>query len=479
MKRLTLVLALALTAAACLTATASAHYPATGNFGINGFDVTFSEHDGTPAIQSGAHPYAMTSTLGANVDGEGNPEGWLKDFFLNAPTGFLADPSAYPRCTSVEFLLKEEFDTGGALNGCALETQVGIAATSINSVGEWHTSAIFNLVPPPGTLARFGFTVAKLDVIVDVGLRQEPPYNGIAAVRNTLQLVKVFGSRFQLWGDPASTLHDESRGRCGLKNVFGLPPGPNAFEFDPTSDETCPVEPNPRPFLTLPTTCAEPLQSSFEAFSWEGMTGLDDGFDSGSVPTHDAGGNPIPFAECGGLTFKPSIATTPTSRAAHSPTGLDLSLGVKDEGLTSLGGRAQSQIRKVVVTLPEGMTANPSVAEGLAVCSEADLGRETLAATPGEGCPQESKLGTVEVESPLLEEPIRGALFQATPHHNLADDSLLAFYIVIKNPQLGDPRQTDRQGRAGPQNRPARRHNRRNPPAALQQLQAALPRGRS
>ncbi|HEY8809936.1 MAG TPA: hypothetical protein VIM28_07930, partial [Solirubrobacterales bacterium] len=431
MKRAISILALALAVAACLPAAAAAHYPASGNFGINGFDVTFSEADGTPAIQAGSHPFAMTATLGANVDGESNPEGWLRDFFLDAPNGFLADPTAYPRCTSVEFLLKEEFDTGGTLNGCQLKTQVGISAASISSVGSWQTSAIFNLVPPPGSLARFGYTVAKLDVIVDVGLRPEPPYNGVASARNVLQLVKVFGSKFQLWGDPAGAVHDESRGRCGLEIVTGLPPGPDAFEFDPTSDESCPVAPNPKPFLTLPTTCAEPLRSSFEAFSWEGES------DTGSAPTHDAGGNPIPFSECGSLIFKPSIVTTPTSRAAHSPTGLDLSLNVEDEGLTSLGGRSQSRIRKVVVTLPEGMTANPSVAEGLEVCSEADLARETLQAAPGEGCPQESKLGTVEVESPLVEEPLKGSLFQATPHHNLAGDSLLAFYIVIKSPKLG------------------------------------------
>ncbi|HET8863443.1 MAG TPA: hypothetical protein VFM94_09360 [Solirubrobacterales bacterium] len=136
-------------------------------------------------------------------------------------------------------------------------------------------------------------------------------------------------------------------------------------------------------------------------------------------------------------SFKPSITTEPTSKAAQSPTGLDLSLDVKDEGLTSLDGRSQSQIRRVALTLPEGMIANPSVAEGLAVCSEADLVRETLQAEPGQGCPEASKIDSVEVESPLVDEAIKGFLFQATPHANLADDSLIALYIVIKNPKLG------------------------------------------
>jgi hypothetical protein len=97
---------------------------------------------------------------------------------------------------------------------------------------------------------------------------------------------------------------------------------------------------------------------------------------------------------------------------------------------------AQSSIRKAVVTLPEGMTANPALAEGLNVCSEADLARETLAAAPGAGCPEASKIGTVEVETPLLEEPVDGSLFVAKPYEN-PFGSLLALYIVVKNPKLG------------------------------------------
>jgi hypothetical protein len=83
------------------------------------------------------------------------------------------------------------------------------------------------------------------------------------------------------------------------------------------------------------------------------------------------------------------------------------------------------------------MTVNPSQAEGLEVCSEADLERETLAAAPGEGCPQASKVGTIEVESPLVNAILKGSLFIAAPYENLAGDSLIAVYVVIKDPDLG------------------------------------------
>jgi len=141
---------------------------------------------------------------------------------------------------------------------------------------------------------------------------------------------------------------------------------------------------------------------------------------------------------CERLPFKPSIKAAPTTKAASSPTGLDFSLDVHDEGITNPSGEAtaQSDIRKSVVTLPEGFTVNPSIAEGLEVCTPAQLDRETAFSDPGAGCPNASKIGSVEVESPLLEEDVDGALYQAAPYEN-PFGSLIALYVVIKNPTLG------------------------------------------
>jgi hypothetical protein len=159
---------------------------------------------------------------------------------------------------------------------------------------------------------------------------------------------------------------------------------------------------------------------------------------SGSAETHDGAEPPNPqgFTGCEKLGFKPSITSKPTTKAAESPTGLDFSLDVNDEGLTSETGLAQSDIKRAVVTLPQGMSVNPSIAEGLVSCSEADLARETVDSAPGAGCPEASKIGTVEVETQLLDENINGALYIATQNEN-PFGSLLAMYIVIKNPTLG------------------------------------------
>jgi hypothetical protein len=420
MKRFASILAIAIAGAAFLPTGAQAA------FGINHFDVTFTNQDGTPVTQAGSHPFAMTTSLGANIGEDGLPVGWLKDFFAKQIPGLAGDTTAYPRCTTLEFLELTE-----GVNACPLETAVGITATS-TAEGSWFSAPVFNLTPPPGVLLRLGFRAVVENIVVDVSVNPNPPYNPIATVRNTPQLAHVFANKTQLWGNPSSPAHDEFRGICAFHVVEGLPfTDIEGFEFESGNGRKCPVAPRPKPFLTLPTTCAEALTTSYEAFSWEGDK------DAGSREIHDTEGNPQPFTGCGKLGFQPSISTKPTTRAAQSPTGLDLSLDVADEGLTSLEGLSQSDIRKVVLTLPEGMTANPSLAEGLGVCSEADLEEETLQAAPGEGCPEASKIGTVEVESPLIEEPVKGALYVATPHENLAEDSLIALYIVIKNPKLG------------------------------------------
>jgi hypothetical protein len=429
MKRLACTLAAACLAAAALAAPAAAHYPAQGNFGLNGFDVTFdSDANGTPATEAGSHPFAITTKLQTNLDGKGLPEGRVRDFLFEQAPGLIGDSTAYPRCSTLDFLEVKE-----GINNCPLDTALGISATAISIPGSWFSAPVFNLQPPPGVVTRLGFRALVENVVIDARVNPNPPYNLLAELHNIPQLADFFANKTQLWGDPSDPRHDELRGTCGSRTVNGLTPGDiEAFQFE-SKDKGCHrnIAPRQKPFLTLPTTCAEPLLSSYEAFSWEGDT------DFGAIFSHDAAGNPVSFAECGKLGFGASISARPTNRAASSPTGLDFSLDVEDEGLLSVDGHAKSAIRKIVTELPKGMTANPSLAEGLEVCSEADLGRERVDSAPGQGCPEASKIGTLEVESPLVEEPVTGTLYQATPHANLAGDSLIAFYVVFKNAKLG------------------------------------------
>ena len=71
------------------------------------------------------------------------------------------------------------------------------------------------------------------------------------------------------------------------------------------------------------------------------------------------------------------------------------------------------------MALPEGLTINPSAGVGLGGCTEADYVRESVDSLQGEGCPDDSKLGTVEIDTPLLTSAdIDGSIYIAEPYKN-------------------------------------------------------------
>jgi hypothetical protein len=82
------------------------------------------------------------------------------------------------------------------------------------------------------------------------------------------------------------------------------------------------------------------------------------------------------------------------------------------------------------------MTVNPSLAEGIATCSEAQYKSEQLDTKAGAGCPEASKMGSVHVLSPLLEEPVEGSLYLAEPYANRFG-TLAAMYMVARAPERG------------------------------------------
>jgi hypothetical protein len=407
---------------------------ASAAFGLENFDVQFTNEDGTPATQAGSHPFAMTTTLGLNYSGgffEWKLDAEMKDLLLEQIAGLVGDSTAMPQCSTADFLTPFE---GTALIKCPDDTAVGVTAVNLIAPAPFFylNAPVYNLVPPPGVAAKFGFNILNEKVTVDVGVKQGGEYNLTASTLNFPQPLVIFGDTLQLWGDPTNAAHDNIRSVCVGSDFATLSEGKLNFAAGSTGD--CPVQRTGRAFLTLPRSCTGPAATHYALDPW-----VEPGvWAEGSVLTHDGAEPPNPqgFTGCGKLGFKPSISAKPTTLAAQSPTGLDFSLDVSDEGLTNARGLAQSDIKKAVVTLPEGMTANPSLAEGLETCTEADLARETLNSELGAGCPNGSKIGTVELESKLVDEPIKGSLFIASQNEN-PFHSLLAMYIVLKNPTLG------------------------------------------
>jgi hypothetical protein len=431
----------ATTLLAVLLASLAIAAPAQAEFGVESFDVTFSGEDGSPALQAGSHPFAMNTEVRlesvSNGKGGRKIEENIKDFWTGQIAGFVGNPTAVPSCASADFLVEQVSIGGSKIPNCPDASVVGIAAVELLSGGPGAVGKayvpVYNLVTPPGVASKIGFIVLHEPVTIELGLNESPPYNVVGGPTNISQVADVLATTLTLWGVPADPAHDPLRGRC-LSSVSG------------GSDGKCPASVAEKPFLTMPRACQGPLPTTYAADSWlhpgarllNGYPDLSDpNWVQGLSETHGEGGEAAGMRGCSRLGFEPEISARPTAQAAESPTGLDFSLDTKNPGIENPTGYSNTDIEKAVVTLPEGMSANPSVAEGLGVCTEAELEAETAFSEAGEGCPNASKIGTVELETPVLEEKIlKGSLFIAKPYEN-PFDSLLALYIVIQDRELG------------------------------------------
>jgi hypothetical protein len=405
-----------LTALAAATASLALVAPAQAAFGLNGFDVRFENEDGSPATEAGSHPFALTTTFHVNFHGEGGeatPDGEMKNLEVALPVGFAGNPTAVPTCSRADF---RGISPGTGTSACPDDTAVGHVVAEIvgpsEEPGKGAFAPVFNLKPPKGVAAELGFVVAREPVTIDVVLRKGQPYNVSAAIVNTPQVVKFFGSELTVWGNPASPVHDSERGSCLF--VGG----------------SCPVGPGveDKPFLTLPRACAPPLAATYATTSWQEPT---------APPVVGESATKLELTGCESLGFDPQMSDSPTTTAPESPAGLDFDLDISDPGVSESEGIADSDVKAVRVTLPQGITTNPSVASGLAACTLAQYESETLDSAPGTGCPQAAKVGSVEVETPLLENTVLpGSIYVAKQHDN-PFDNLLSIYMVIKEPTLG------------------------------------------
>ena len=388
-------------------------------FGIHGFDVTFEEEDGSAATAAGSHPFVTETAFHLNFTETAPltfiPDGEIKDLEVNLPVGFAGDPTATPRCTQAQFALRNPVTETPS---CPDSTAVGVVFPEANNPGPAPEAPVYNLDPPAGVVAELGFYASDIiPVVLELSLSETKPYHVIARTVNTAQPVNVYGAEVRIWGNPESPVHDGERGNCAVPN------GP----FD---GKLCPNEgAAEKPFVTLPRACPDsPLSASYSAISWQ---------EPGAAPVTGSSASSLTPTACQGLGFGPTIEAEPTVTSAETPTGLDVDLDVDDPGLTEVTGTADSDIKKTVVTLPEGVTTNSAVANGLAGCTQAQFGSETLASTPGTGCPEASKIGSVEVETPLLENTVLpGSIYVAKQGDN-EFGNLLTIDMVIKDPKLG------------------------------------------
>jgi hypothetical protein len=392
--------------------------------GSEGFEANVYEGSETPATKAGSHPVAMSFAVDFALD-EGGPftKGDLRNLGIELPPGLIERPTAMPECSSEDFHLPRQSPWEKSLSGesCVDKTQVGIVTVrSARDGGSTRTFGLFNLTPPPGAPSELGFNAYGNPITIVPSIRQaEGEYGITLEMRKVSQLSDITGLTVTIWGVPWSVIHNAQRGDClnEVEPTFGWA---KCSVGTPENHEN-----EPLPYLTLPTSCEAPMSFKAVAVSWQQSTEV----------TRTASGAQA-LKGCSGLEFKPQGAAQLSDPKASSPSGYAFDIEVDNLGFLDAKRQVPTPVRKAVVSLPEGVTINPSVGAGLGVCSLDQYRAETPTSPPGAGCPEESKIGDFRVKSPIIAAEIDGSIFLAAPHDN-PFGGLLAVYLVAKSIDRG------------------------------------------
>jgi hypothetical protein len=415
--------------AASASTEVSASLDASSPFGFSGFDFYKAGLDGSSETQAGGHPYELQTTIEPNSEFElGTPYGvpsitgvdQPKDIVVNLPLGFAGSTLSAPECPLSQLSTEQ---------GCPPETIVGHLITEpINSLSV--NSPIWNLVPERGYPAEFGYKDGAEGAHIFY-VHVVPTPEGYVLQTEATDIPSIILRRITatFYGDPA------------LRDGTERPQVP---------------------FFTNPTACSNgPQVASVYMDSWEHPgTWRTSGHDP-EITTGEVSPSSLPVlsgessgwvsatsvspqaSACNALQFAPAIGSQPTTHQADSPSGLEFEQRLPQT--ENAGVPATPALKDTTIVFPPGMTVDPSSADGLGTCSNAQIGWEGPAAAGAPlfdftdakpECPESSKIGTLELETPLIPGKLYGEVFLAAQDSN-PFGSVFATYIVVNDPITG------------------------------------------
>jgi hypothetical protein len=377
---------LALFAATALVMLAAAGQ-ARAEFGVTpgSFVTAVVGQGGLNYSQAGGHPYSASTSFAFNsvVDPEVGitpAGGGVRDIQVDLPPGLVANPQAVEQCPIA--LL------GGIFSACPAASRVGtveLTRTGSEAVPTTDSTPVFNIAPPGGAVAALGFNFLQKEVLLYVGLRSDEDYGVRIEGLGINPAIRLLGIHLILYGDPAT--------------VFASGPS--------------------RPFLSNPTECSGGATvTTLAANSWD---------DPGDVLDYTATSPSV--TGCDQLSFEPKISIVPETGRAAIPGGYSVDLVVPQTD--DIGQLATPPLKDATVRFPRGVSINPSLADGLQGCADAEFGEHE--GRPNR-CPLASKIGTVLVTTPLIDHPLHGAIYLRQPE---PESERYAVFIAIEDPISG------------------------------------------
>jgi len=368
-------------------------------FGIEDFSIDVVDAEGNPYTQAGGHPFASithfaynhTMVESAGNGSEGSVNAFIREVLTETPVGRVGSAVATPRCPG--YLVEEE--------RCSGDSQVGTITIEYFNGGSRNTRTrgLYNVFTPAGTASRF----SSIDPYVntDAFIRTGGDYGTTIGTYDITEEARIVGVTATIWGVPADPRHDPQR-RC------------------PGIGTGCASNAAPLPLLRNPTSCGGPLTSRAVVDTWQRPGDFDTATDIQPA-----------IVGCEQLPFEPTIEVEPTTTSGDSPTGMKIQIHLpQDQDPEAV---ATADMREISVRMPEGVVLNPAVAGGLQSCGPEQI---DLDGSGPARCPEASKVGSVSLETPMLEDPLPGAVYVATPDAN-PFDSLFALYVAVHDPATG------------------------------------------
>jgi hypothetical protein len=407
-RRLALILAcgwlVACVVAALAAARAEAGPPPPGvPFSITSFETKVVDAGDQELTTASAHPQEARANFGLekylNPDySTGDFDAYwpiedMKNVITDLPPGFTGNPLTADRCP-VDLVPVQV----GIPPKCPESTAVGVMKVY---GGFPVNAAVYNVEPERGYPAEFGFSTLSFTYFLYPELRSDGD----------------FGVRIRVNDAPynANTGVDVKFCRNGAHNYGSL--------FD--ADWRClPEDLSKPPFLTNPASeCTD--QAPVTTLS------VDTWVNPGVFHTREAV-SPL-ITDCDTLEFEPSVDIAPTTTAPDAPTGLNVEMEFPQED--NEHGQAPPALKKAVVTLPEGMSINPSAAGGLEACADDQL---MLKSKDPMTCPDGSKIGSVTATSPLLEEAVEGGVYIRSQNSmDPESGEMFRLALVLQNEERG------------------------------------------
>ncbi len=327
----------------------------------------FTQAAGHP--QWGGTKFVMKHS-GSNVEGSS-----VKRLRVDVPPGLAANPQApTPKCPI------ETFKEGPSK--CPAESIVGtvemeaIAGLVVPLTLPSLEGTVYNLNAPPGLSLDFGIAV-------------EPAGELVSPIHLYLEGHVAWWSDYHEYFE-INNVPNEAQVNAVLPVKAPLKVLMSKLNFNGRAGGD---------FLTLPSECSSTTTSHLELESWSGEIAHAD--------TH----TPVGVQGCDKVPFKPTVTVTPENSASDQPDGATAEVKAPQKAGPEEINTAD--IRDVHVTLPEGMTLDPSAAHGLAACTAAQIGIGTTNAVT---CPAASKVGTVAIETVLPPGSLTGNVYLAGPN---------------------------------------------------------------